>query len=38
LLPVCGHLGHEGCARRWFREDDRCFVCREKLKVEEGVV
>jgi hypothetical protein len=38
LLPGCGHLGHEGCARRWFREDDRCFVCRERLKGGEGVV
>lgn len=38
LLPVCGHLGHEECARRWFKEDGRCFVCRERLKVEEGVV
>ena len=38
ILPGCGHLGHEACVRRWFREDDRCFVCRVRLKVEEGVV
>jgi tRNA A37 threonylcarbamoyladenosine synthetase subunit TsaC/SUA5/YrdC len=38
IIPGCGHLGHEKCVRRWFREDDRCFVCRVRLKVEEGVV
>lgn len=38
LLPECGHVGHEKCAMRWFREDDRCFVCRVALKKGEGVV
>ncbi|RXK41731.1 hypothetical protein M231_00966 [Tremella mesenterica] len=37
LLPLCGHVAHETCAERWFREDDRCFVCRQKLK-EEGEI
>ncbi|ODN99375.1 hypothetical protein L198_03217 [Cryptococcus wingfieldii CBS 7118] len=34
LVPGCGHAGHESCVRRWFREDGRCFVCREVLKEE----
>lgn len=34
LLP-CGHISHESCARRWFRESDACMVCRKKL-IEEG--
>ena len=38
LLPECGHAAHERCAERWFKEDDRCFVCREKLKADEGEV
>lgn len=39
ILPECGHSAHEECARKWFREDDRCFVCRVPLQRErEGVV
>ncbi|ODN82796.1 hypothetical protein L202_01069 [Cryptococcus amylolentus CBS 6039] len=34
LVPGCGHAGHESCVKRWFREDGRCFVCREVLKEE----
>ncbi|TYJ55619.1 hypothetical protein B9479_003651 [Cryptococcus floricola] len=34
LVPGCGHAGHESCVRRWFREDGRCFVCREVLGEE----
>ena len=34
MMPECGHVAHEGCARRWFREDWRCFVCRVALKGE----
>ncbi|WVQ70603.1 hypothetical protein IAR50_000122 [Cryptococcus sp. DSM 104548] len=34
MVPGCGHAGHESCVRRWFREDGRCFVCREVLKEE----
>lgn len=34
ILPECGHHAHEACARKWFKEDGRCFVCREPL-VEE---
>ncbi|WVQ85829.1 hypothetical protein IAT38_007997 [Cryptococcus sp. DSM 104549] len=32
MTPDCGHAAHQGCALRWFREDGRCFVCREVLK------
>ncbi|KAK8850395.1 hypothetical protein IAR55_004313 [Kwoniella newhampshirensis] len=35
MLPSCGHSGHESCVMRWFREDGRCFVCREVLGAEE---
>ncbi|WVF67970.1 hypothetical protein IAT40_002732 [Kwoniella sp. CBS 6097] len=35
MLPMCSHVGHESCARRWFRESARCWVCREVLP-EEG--
>ncbi|WWD20580.1 hypothetical protein CI109_105056 [Kwoniella shandongensis] len=35
MIPGCGHSGHEGCVLRWFREDGRCFVCREVLGGEE---
>lgn len=43
LLPECGHVSHEECARKWFREDYRCFVCRvplspESQRMEEGVI
>ncbi|RSH85172.1 hypothetical protein EHS25_004979 [Saitozyma podzolica] len=39
ILPECGHSAHEECSRKWFREDDRCFVCRVPLQRErEGVV
>jgi hypothetical protein len=39
ILPECVHSAHEECARKWFREDDRCFVCRVPLQRErEGVV
>jgi hypothetical protein len=31
LLPECGHVSHEECATKWFREDCRCFVCRVPL-------
>ncbi|WVR08487.1 hypothetical protein IAU60_005542 [Kwoniella sp. DSM 27419] len=34
MLPMCGHVGHESCARRWFRESSRCWVCREVLPEE----
>ncbi|WRT70561.1 uncharacterized protein IL334_007559 [Kwoniella shivajii] len=34
MLPSCGHSGHETCARRWFRESNNCWVCREVLKEE----
>ena len=37
MLPKCTHVAHEVCARRWFREDWKCFVCREPLEAE-GVV
>nr|KIR83787.1 hypothetical protein I308_05872 [Cryptococcus tetragattii IND107] len=35
LTPTCGHAAHQSCALRWFREDRRCFICREILKEEE---
>ncbi|EAL23001.1 hypothetical protein CNBA7680 [Cryptococcus deneoformans B-3501A] len=35
LTPTCVHAAHQSCALRWFREDRRCFVCREILKEEE---
>jgi hypothetical protein len=35
MLPLCGHVAHEVCARRWFRENRTCFVCRLAL-AEEG--
>ncbi|ORY35662.1 hypothetical protein BCR39DRAFT_511374 [Naematelia encephala] len=38
MLPDCGHSAHEACARRWFREDSKCFVCREPLRETEGVI
>lgn len=38
MLPECGHVAHEVCSRRWFRENNKCFVCRAPLKEEEGVV
>jgi hypothetical protein len=31
LLPRCGHVAHETCAKRWFKEGDTCMVCREPL-------
>lgn len=31
LLPRCGHVSHETCARRWFRESSLCMVCRTPL-------
>ncbi|OXG34213.1 hypothetical protein C367_00821 [Cryptococcus neoformans Ze90-1] len=34
LTPTCVHAAHQSCALRWFREDRRCFVCREILKEE----
>jgi len=34
LLPRCGHVSHESCARRWFRESDLCMVCRTPLEME----
>ncbi|OCF39810.1 hypothetical protein I317_06362 [Kwoniella heveanensis CBS 569] len=34
MLPMCSHVGHESCARRWFRESARCWVCREVLPEE----
>ncbi|WVO17486.1 hypothetical protein L204_105178 [Cryptococcus depauperatus] len=34
LTPICGHAAHQSCALRWFREDGRCFVCREMLREE----
>jgi hypothetical protein len=34
LLP-CGHITHESCARRWFKESDACMVCRKKL-IDDG--
>ncbi|WVQ95530.1 hypothetical protein IAU59_002627 [Kwoniella sp. CBS 9459] len=34
MLPMCSHVGHENCARRWFRESARCWVCREVLPEE----
>lgn len=35
LTPTCAHAAHQSCALRWFREDRRCFICREILKEEE---
>ena len=35
ILPECGHHAHEACARKWFKEDGRCFVCREPLAEEQ---
>lgn len=35
LTPTCVHAAHQSCALRWFREDRRCFICREILKEEE---
>ncbi len=38
MMPECGHVAHEGCATRWFREEGRCFVCRVALKDGDEVV
>ena len=38
MLPVCGHVSHEVCGRRWFREESKCFVCREPLREGEAAV
>lgn len=35
LLPLCGHVSHDSCARRWFLESDRCMVCRVQLQEDE---
>ena len=32
MLPECGHVAHQTCGTRWFRDDSRCFVCRAELK------
>lgn len=32
LLPRCGHVAHESCAQRWFKEGESCMVCREPLQ------
>ncbi|OCF58469.1 hypothetical protein L486_04502 [Kwoniella mangroviensis CBS 10435] len=34
MLPMCSHVGHESCARRWFRERGSCWVCRMVLPEE----
>ncbi|WVW80994.1 hypothetical protein I302_102985 [Kwoniella bestiolae CBS 10118] len=34
MLPMCSHVGHESCARRWFRERGTCWVCRTVLPEE----
>ncbi|KAL7416234.1 hypothetical protein BDY24DRAFT_227460 [Mrakia frigida] len=36
LVPGCGHLGHEECAKRWFEGSRSCPVCREEIGVLEG--
>lgn len=31
LLPNCGHVAHDGCARKWLKRSDTCMVCRTRL-------
>ncbi|KAL1409866.1 hypothetical protein Q8F55_003865 [Vanrija albida] len=36
-LPRCGHVSHETCATRWFKESSNCMICRLPL-VEETLI
>lgn len=36
-LPRCGHVSHETCATRWFKESSNCMICRLPL-IEETLI